>query len=112
MLGIRSGPNLANHIKKGTMAPLSEDPIASEQVLPPTAPVLELPTAGLPEKPPVSKEELQKRAEALSRYWELVPADSKDDGLSTRLIRLRKRLTDILRACRKTASLDELTPQL
>ena len=49
------------------MAPLSEDPIASEQVLPPTTPGLELPTTGLPEEPPVSTAELQERAEALSR---------------------------------------------
>ncbi len=94
------------------MAQFSEDPIASEQALPPTAPVLELPTAGLPEQPTVSNAELQKRADVLSRYWELVPANTKGDGLSTRLVGLKKRLADILRACKKTASLDELTPQL
>jgi hypothetical protein len=102
-----------NDIEKGIMAPLSEDPIASEQALPPTAaPALELPTAGLPEKPPVSNAELQERAEALSRQWEMVPADTKASGLPARLIRLKERLTETLRACRKTASLQELTPQL
>src|SRR3984893_16253793 len=94
------------------MAPLSEDPIASEHALPPTAPGLELPTAGLPEKPSVSNAELQERAEALSRQWVMVPAGTKANGLPARLVRLKERLTEILRACRKTASLQELTPQL
>jgi hypothetical protein len=40
-----------NEIEKGIMAPLSKDPIASEPVPPPPPPELELPTAGLPEKP-------------------------------------------------------------
>jgi cyclic beta-1,2-glucan synthetase len=102
-----------NDIEKGIMAPLSEDPIASEQAPPPTAaPALELPTAGLPEKPSVSNAELQERAETLSRQWEMVPAGTKADGLPLRLIRLKERLTETLRACRKTASLQELTPQL
>ncbi len=94
------------------MAPPSEHPVTSEHALPPTAPALELPTAGLPEKPSVSDAELQQRAEALSRYWEMVPASTKADGLSARLISLKKRLAEILRACRKTASIQELTPQL
>ena len=94
------------------MAPISKDPIASEPALPPTAPEVELPTTGLPEKPPVSNAELQERAEALSRQWEMVPADTSANGLPLRLARLKERLTEILRACRKTASLHELTPQL
>jgi cyclic beta-1,2-glucan glucanotransferase len=94
------------------MAPPSEHPITSEHALPPTAPALELPIAGLPEKPSVSDTELQQRAEVLSRYWEMVPASTKADGLSARLISLNKRLAEILRACRKTASIQELTPQL
>jgi cyclic beta-1,2-glucan synthetase len=94
------------------MAPLSNDPIASEQALPPTAPTLELPTTGLPEKPSVSDAELQERAEALSRQWVMVPPGAEADGLSARLTRLKERLTETLRACRKTASLQELTPQL
>jgi cyclic beta-1,2-glucan synthetase len=94
------------------MAPLSEDPITSEHALPPTAPALEMPTAGLPEKPSVSEAELRERAEALSKQWEMVPANRTTGGLSARLVRLKQRLTEILRACRKTASLQELTPQL
>jgi len=42
----------------------------------------------------------------------MVPPNQKADGLSARLVRLKERLTEILRACRKTASLHELTPQL
>ncbi len=94
------------------MAPLSKDQIASEPVLPPTAPALELPTAGLPEKPSVSNAELQERADALSKQWEMVPPGTRTDGLSARLTKLQERLAKILRACRKTASLQELTPQL
>ena len=94
------------------MAPLSKDPIAPEQTLPPTTPGLELPTTGLPEKPSVSNAELQERAEALSGQWEMVPADTSAQGLPLRLARLKERLTEILRACRKTASLHDLTPQL
>lgn len=94
------------------MAPSSENPIAAEHALPPTAPALELPTAGLPEKPSVSDAELRQRADALSRQWEMVPANSKADGLSVRLKRLEERLTETLRTCRKTASIQELTPEL
>src|SRR5260370_41948666 len=95
------------------MAPLSEDPIASEQTQPPTAPpALGLPTAGLPEKPPESNAELQGGAGALSRQWEMVPVGARADGLFLRLIRLNERLTETLRACRRTPSLQELTPQL
>jgi cyclic beta-1,2-glucan synthetase len=95
------------------MAPFSEDPVVtSEHALPPTAPALELPTAGLPEKPSVPDAELKEKADALSGQWEMVPANPSAGGLSARLVRLKERLTEILRACRKTASLQELTPQL
>jgi cyclic beta-1,2-glucan synthetase len=60
----------------------------------------------------VSNAELQERAEALSRQWEMVSADTNASGLPLRLASLKERLTEILRACRKTASLQELTPQL
>ncbi len=94
------------------MAPFSEDPVASEHALPLTAPGFDLPTTGLPERPPVSDAELEERAKALGRQWVMVPANPKAGGLSARLVRLKQRLTEILRACRKTASLQELTPQL
>jgi cyclic beta-1,2-glucan synthetase len=94
------------------MAPLSKDPIASEPALPPTAPALEVPTAGLPEKPSVPTEELCQRADSLSRQWEMVPPNTKIVGLSERLTRLQERLAEVLRASHKTASIHELTPQL
>ncbi len=94
------------------MAPSSENPTAAEHALPPTAPALELPTAGLPEKPTVSEAELRQRADELSRQWEMVPANTKADGLAARLARLKERLTETLRTCRKTASIQELTPEL
>ena len=100
------------NIEKGVMAQLSKDPIASEPTLPPTAPALEVPTAGLPETPPVTNDELRQRADALSRQWEMVPPNPKVDGLSQRLERLQERLAEVLRACHKTASIHELTPQL
>src|SRR3984885_10090471 len=107
-----SPDSVANDIEKGIMAPFSEDPVTSEHALPPTAPTLDLPTVGLPEKPSVSDAELKERATALSSQWEMLPANPKDGGLSARLIRLKERLNEILRASRKTASLQELTPQL
>ena len=103
---------MANDIEKGIMAPFSEEPVTSEHALPPTAPTLDLPTLGLPEKPSVSEAELKQRATTLSSQWEMLPANPKDGGLSARLIRLKERLIEILRASRKTASLQELTPQL
>ena len=102
----------ANDIEKGVMAPFSEDPVTSEHALPLTAPGFDLPTTGLPERPPVSDAELEERAKALGRQWVMVPANPKAGGLSARLVRQKQRLTEILRACRKTASLQELTPQL
>ncbi len=42
----------------------------------------------------------------------MMPASPKAGGLPARLVRLQTRLTEILRACRKTASGQELTPQL
>jgi cyclic beta-1,2-glucan synthetase len=94
------------------MAPSSENPVTAEHALPPTAPALEIPTAGLPEKPSVSDAELRQRADAMSRQWEMVPASAKSDGLSKRLESLKQRLTEVLRTCKKTASIHELTPEL
>jgi cyclic beta-1,2-glucan synthetase len=94
------------------MAPSSENPVTVEHTLPPTAPALEMPTAGLPERPSVSDAELKDRADAMSRQWEMVPASTKSDGLSKRLANLKQRLAEVLRTCKKTASIHELTPEL
>lgn len=48
----------------------------------------------------------------MSRQWEMVPASTKSDGLSKRLESLKQRLTEVLRTCKKTASIHELTPEL
>jgi cyclic beta-1,2-glucan synthetase len=71
-----------------------------------------MPTAGLPEKPSVSDAELRACADAMSRQWEMVPANRTSDGLSKRLESLKQRLTEVLRTCKKTASIHELTPEL
>ena len=100
------------------MAPFSEgpaiprDPIGSEHVLPPTAPALDLPTNNLPEKPTVTDAALREHANALSRQWEMLPLDPNQTGISQRLTTLKTRLSDLLRLCRKTASIQELTPEL
>ena len=73
--------------------------------------MLEFPPGGLPEKPLTSDGELQTSAEALSAQWEMASPNKDMNGLSVRVIRLRQRLAAILRACRKTASLQELTPE-
>jgi cyclic beta-1,2-glucan synthetase len=94
------------------MAPSSEDPIVSEHALPPTAPAPELPTNNLPEKPDVSDEALREHATLLSRQWEMLPIDKSQTGFSHRLLKLKSRLSDLLKLCTKTASTKELTPEL
>ena len=94
------------------MAPSSKDPIVAEHALPPTAPVLDMPTDNLPEKPATSDAQLRQHAEALSRQWEMLPVDLKQTGLAQRMAKLAIRLRDLLRLCLKTTSGQELTPQL
>ncbi len=103
-----------NDREKGAMAPFSEseNPPASEHALPPTAPTLEIPTAGLPEKPDVSDSALRDCALALSQQWEMVSPDTRTGGFPARLTRLKNRLSHILRTSRKTANLQELSPEL
>jgi cyclic beta-1,2-glucan synthetase len=104
--------------EKGVMAPFSEgptaptDPIVAERALPPTAPALDMPTNNLPEKPAVTDAALREHANALSRQWEMLPVDPNQTGFSQRLKTLKTRLSDLLRLCRKTASIQELTPEL
>jgi cyclic beta-1,2-glucan synthetase len=106
------------NIETDLMAPPSENPtaptatIASDHALPLTAPTLDVPTNNLPEKPSVTDASLREHAEALSRQWEMLPIDTSHTGLSQRLATLKTRLSDLLRLCRKTASIQELTPEL
>src|SRR5271169_2383479 len=97
-------------IEKDLMAP-PENFTSAEPALPPTAPTLEVPTTGLPEKPSVSDADLRTHAEALSKHWQAIPHPTTN-GLTERLVRLQQRLTAILAACRKTTTTSELTPQL
>jgi cyclic beta-1,2-glucan synthetase len=109
------------------MAPLSKDPIAptapiaptdqtasvaAEHTLPLTAPTLDMPTNSLPEKPSVTDAALREHAEALSKQWEMLPIDENQTGYAQRLKTLKTRLSNLLRLCRQTASIHELTPQL
>ena len=94
------------------MAKSSADPNTSEFAPHSTAPVLDMPTGGLPEKPSVSEVDLQQHADVLARHWETLPRGSKQIGLSPRLESLKFRLADLLRKCRAIASTQELTPQL
>src|SRR5580658_8888445 len=94
------------------MAKSSADPNTSEFAPHSTAPVLDMPTGGLPEKPSVSEVDLQQHADVLARHWETLPRGSKQIGLSPRLESLKFRLTNLLRKCRAIASTQELTPQL
>jgi hypothetical protein len=86
--------------------------IAAEHAVPLTAPALELPTNNLPEKPSVTDAALREHAEALSKQWEMLPVDPNQTGFAQRLTTLKTRLSDLLRLCRKTASIQELTPEL
>jgi hypothetical protein len=86
--------------------------VAAEHILPPTAPALDIPTNTLPEKPSVTDAALREHAEALSKQWEMLPVSPNQTGYALRLESLKTRLTNILRLCRQTASIHELTPQL
>jgi len=84
----------------------------ADHALPPTAPARDMPTNNLPEKPSVTDAALREHADALSKQWEMLPVDPNQTGFSQRLKSLKTRLSDLLRLCRKTASIQELTPEL
>jgi cyclic beta-1,2-glucan synthetase len=77
-----------------------------------TAPVTDFATTGLPEKPSVTEAELREDADVLAGGWQPLPSAVTYDALSKRLIELRGRLSECLKACRKIATTNELTPQL
>ncbi len=79
---------------------------------PHTAPVLDLPTKGLPEEPAVTKAELCQHADDVTRQWEMLRADEKQPALQQRLTDLKTRLRHRLRACEADSSPQKLTPQL
>ena len=94
------------------MAESSASPNISEYAPPSTAPVLDVPTGSLAEKPSVSDEQLREHASALARQWEMLPGKVKHDGFRKRLELLEDRLTDLLQRCRARATSQELTPEL
>ena len=91
----------------------SQEYSAVEQVVPLTAPLPELPTDRLPERPAVSDEELRRHAAALAAQWQMAHHSTvKTDHLPERLKSLKTRLDARLTACRAIVNLKELTPQL
>jgi len=93
------------------MATFPED-LTSEHASSLTAPVSDVPTSGLPEKPNVTEAELRLHADAMIARWQPVPSATAQDNLTKRLTQLSVRLNERLNVCRKVASSHELTPQL
>ena len=77
-----------------------------------TVPDIEIPTAGLPEAPSVSADELRANAQALTGHWHLLPRNTPAKGLALRLKSLADRLKERLVAAKSIADLKVLTPQL
>jgi cyclic beta-1,2-glucan synthetase len=93
----------------------SDDSLISEQAAHPTAPKLDIPAAGLPERPDVTDAELRAGADALTGQWQMLGpgvGGGKQGGLPERLKRLAARLKDRLAAAKAIANTKELTPQL
>ncbi|HEV2711259.1 MAG TPA: glucoamylase family protein [Edaphobacter sp.] len=84
----------------------------TSESLPPTAPVSDLVTEGLPERPTIPDEELRQHADTLIRHLEIVGRGSGNDGFESRLEKLRTRLKERLAICREQTSGNQLTPQL
>ena len=83
------------------MASLPED-MTSEHGSSLTAPVPDFATTGLPEKPDVTDAELREDADALASGWQPLPSAITYDALAKRLVELRARLSERLKACRRT----------
>jgi cyclic beta-1,2-glucan synthetase len=84
----------------------------TSEILPPTAPVSDLVTAGLPEKPTIPDEELRQHADTLIRHLEIVARGNGNDDFQARLEKLTVRLKERLAICREQTSGNQLTPQL
>jgi len=90
------------------MALSSEDTFVS----PPTAPVEEMPTAGLPEEPATSDAELRSAADALARSLRQEPPETGEENLARYLEGLRSRLNESVLQWKARVLNRELTPQL
>jgi cyclic beta-1,2-glucan synthetase len=84
----------------------------TSESLPPTAPVSDLVTEGLPEKPTIPDEELRQHADTLIRHLEIVAGATDNDDFDARLTKLTTRLKARLAICREQTSGNQLTPQL
>ena len=84
----------------------------TSESLPPTAPVSDLVTEGLPEKPTIPDEELRQHADMLIRHLEIVGQANGNSDFEARLERLTTRLKERLAVCREQTSGSQLTPQL
>jgi len=85
----------------------SDDSLISEQAAHPTAPKLDIPAAGLPERPDVTDAELRAGADALTGQWQMLGpgvGGGKQGGLPERLKRLAARLKDRLAAAKSIAN--------
>ncbi|MEO6909585.1 MAG: glycosyl transferase, partial [Edaphobacter sp.] len=93
------------------MSLFPNDP-TSENLPPPTAPVSDLPTEGLPEKPTIPDEELRQHADTLIRHLEIVPVENSRSNFEMRMSKLTARLNERIAVCRKQVTGNGLTPQL
>jgi len=84
----------------------------TSESLPPTAPVSDLVTEGLPEKPTIPDEELRQHADMLIRHLEIVGQANGNSDFEARLEKLTTRLKERLAVCREQTSGSQLTPQL
>jgi cyclic beta-1,2-glucan synthetase len=93
------------------MASLPDD-VTFEHASPLTAPVLDVKTTGLPEKPTASEAELRRHADVLAEGWEPLSRKTGDADLAKWLTQLSVRLKERLRLCRKGVDTKKMTPQL
>jgi cyclic beta-1,2-glucan synthetase len=95
------------------MASSPDNPNNSQfAAVPPTAPVLDLPTQGLPQQPAVTESELRQHADAVAQQWEMLSIEETQTALQQRLTTLKARLHHLLHICKAASSPDKLTPQL
>lgn len=92
--------------------PLFPNDPTAESLPPPTAPVPDLPTKGLPEKPTIPDEELRQHADALIRHLAIIAPGTGNADLDTRLDKLTTRLNQRLAVCREQTSGNKLRRSL
>ena len=91
---------------------LASESISFEHASPLTAPVPDFSGGGLPECPAVTEAQLRVHANELVARWKPVAATAMDNNLLKRRTELSARLAERLAVCRRSASVNQLTPQL